>query len=115
MENNNMEKKEGMEGSKHCEGCGMMGKGAWHYEHSKMRFLYLLRVLVMLIILIIVFMCGFRLGSLTSMLRSGSRRTYPMMQQGEYSNVQSGQGQRSPMMPVGGTVQGSSTPGQEYH
>ena len=71
------------------KGCmGSCGCGCCH--GGKMRLIFLLRVLVMIIILMVVFLCGFKLGSLrTSFNRE--YRGYPMMLQGGYGNASSGQ------------------------
>jgi hypothetical protein len=85
---------------------GCMGSRCCGHGYGKMRLFYLLRILVTLIILIIVFWCGFRLGTLRGSFTRGYYN-YPMMMQGGYSNVSGGQ--TGGIMPYGAGRQGTST------
>ncbi len=101
----NTEKKETMEGSKCCGGFGM-GSCSCGHGYGKMRLFFLVRVLITLIILIIVFWCGFRLGVLQgSFGREYSGRS--MMMYGGYGNVYGGQ--TGGVVPYGAQRQGTST------
>jgi len=71
-----------------------------------MRLFFLVRILVTLVILIIVFWCGFRLGVLQGYFgREYSSRS--IMMQGGYGNVYGGQ--TGGVMPYGAPRQGTST------
>lgn len=61
----------------HYGPCGWGHGGRWGHRH-------LVGVLIGIIILIVVFWCGFRLGELMSYVRGGSYGRYGMMRSGEY-------------------------------
>ena len=102
----NTEKKEIMEGSKCCGGCGM-GSCFCGHGYGKMRLLFLVRILVTLIIPIIVFWCGFRLGVLQGSFFGREYNTRSIMMQGGYGNVYGGQTEG--VIPYGTPRQGTST------
>ena len=87
------------------KGCGMGSCSCGCCHGGKMRLVFLLRVLVMLIILIIVFGAGFKLGSLKSSLVRGYYGSSMMMQR--YGTVSGGQ--TGGMMPYRTGQQGTST------
>ena len=94
----NTDKKVCGEGCK-CGACGNMGgMGCGGYHHGKF---HLVKVILKLIIIILIFWCGFKLGAITGAIRAEEYGHGMMMQRGGYG-----------MMNMNGATAPSPTVGQ---